>query len=438
MNKKTIISVSVAIVVIVAGVAFYKNRSTNELTVTLRTTEVVRGDLVSVIEATGTLQPEDVMDIGAQVTGKVMEFGLDPKTPSGRVDFCSEVKKGQVLAKIDDTYYKAEADQAEAALALANANLLQYQAKLLQTKNEWERAKSLLPDKAIAQTDFDTAVANYYSAEANVAVGKAAIRQAQAALDTAKTNLGYTVITSPVDGTIIKRRVNLGQTVVSNMSASSFFLIAKDLRRLQVWVTVNEAYIGSVQVGMPARFTVDAYPGELFQGKVIQKRLSATMSQNVVTYTVVVETDNSSLRLLPYLTAKLQFEVESRKNVLKVPNPALRWKPKTEQIAPDARTTVEEENDAKIASVPTEKSNAPKLLKAKTQDDEKGRVWVQDGDYVRPISVIVGPTDGANTVVSGEKIKEGMEIVVNEAIISADGGNLSNPFLPKFPSRKKK
>ena len=186
---------------------------------------------------------------------------------------------------------------------------------------------------AIAQTDYDTDEANYLAAVANVAVGKATIEQAKAALDMAKTNLDYCTIKSPVKGVIIDRRINVGQTVVSTMSVSSLFLVAKDLTRIQVWASVNEADIGRIQVGMPVTFTCDAFPKTTFRGTVCQIRLNATMTQNVVTYTVVVVTDNSDGKLLPYLTANLQFQVDDHHGVLIVPNAALRWKPKPEQIA---------------------------------------------------------------------------------------------------------
>ena len=213
---------------------------------------------------------------------------------------------------------------------------MQLEAKCEQTEQEWKRAESLLATKAIAESDYDTAGPNCKSAKANVAVGKATVRQNKAALRMAKTNLGYTTIKSPVRGVIIDRRVNIGQTVVASLNAPSLFLIAKDLRRMQVWASVNEADIGQIRVDMPVRFTVDAHPGQTFHGKVTQIRMNATMTQNVVTYTVVVTTDNSSGKLLPYLTANVQFEVDKRSGVLLVPNAALRWKPQASQIAPAA------------------------------------------------------------------------------------------------------
>ena len=186
-------------------------------------------------------------------------------------------------------------------------------------------------------------MANYKVAVANLEVGKATIKQNEAAVTMAKRNLDYCTITSPVKGVIIDRRVNIGQTVVSSISASSVCLIAKDLSRMQIWAQVNEADIGRIHAGLPAQFTLATYPGETFEGKVTQVRLNATSTQNVITYIVVVTTDNPPTpehpngKLLPYMTADLKFEVERHPDVLLVPNAALRWKPQPSEIAPDHR-----------------------------------------------------------------------------------------------------
>jgi HlyD family secretion protein len=221
-------------------------------------------------------------------------------------------------------------------------------AKLNQAERDWQRAQKLGPSDALAQSTYDAYRSAYDTAVANVAVGKAAILQAKASLAQAEAvlrraqrNLGYCTIKSPVKGVIIDRSVNIGQTVVASLNAPSLFLIAKDLKRMQVWVAVNEADIGKIRPGLPVTFTVDAFPGETFRGEVGKVRLNASMTQNVVTYTVEIVTDNSSGRLLPYLTANVQFELDRRTNVLMVPNAALRWKPSAEQVAPEASETFE-------------------------------------------------------------------------------------------------
>jgi HlyD family secretion protein len=395
---------------------------------------VKQGDLLATISATGTAEPEEIVDVGAQVNGMISKLGPDPTDPNKTVDYGSKVKVGTVLAQIDDALYKAQAEQADATLANAKANLLQLQAHLDQSEQEWKRAEELRPTKAIADTDYDLDVANYKAARANVAVGDAAIKQAEAALKLARTNVGYCVIQSPVDGVIVDRRVNVGQTVVSSLSASSLFLLAKDLRRMQVWASVNEADIGRIQPGTPVTFTVDAFPNEIFRGKVDQIRLNAQMTQNVVTYTVVVATDNSNLKLLPYLTANLNFEIERRRDVLLVPNAALRWKPRPAQVAPAVRQSVmaflsSSKGGGKGAPTATTPGEAKSAPPAKQREDHN-RVWVKDGDFVRPVEVQIGVSDGVSTEISGDNVKEGMELVIGEIHKETAADDTTNPFAP--------
>src|SRR5258706_7522694 len=278
-----------------------------------------------------------------------MEFGKDNSEKP--VDYGSFIKAGEVLAKIDQTVYLADVSQARAQLAQANAgversnaDLLQLKSKLNQAQRDWDRAQKLGPSDALAQTQYDAYQGAYEQAKANVSVGDAAIVEAKASVDSANAtleraqrNLSYCTIFSPVDGVIIDRRVNIGQTVVASLNAPSLFLIAQDLKRMQVWVAVNEADIGNIHPGQPVTFTADAFPDESFKGQTNKIRLNAAMTQNVVTYTVEVITDNSSGRLLPYLTANVKFEVNRREDVLTVPNAALRWSPPPEMVAPEAR-----------------------------------------------------------------------------------------------------
>ena len=442
----------VIVILLASGTYFYTVRLTAEPTANYRTATVARGDMLATISATGTLEPEDVVDVGAQITGLIKEFGADPQDPSKRVDFCSSVQEGTVLARIDDSLYRASVAQAEASLQRSQADLEQLKAKLMQSENDWKRAKSLIATHAIADTDYDAAVANYEVAKANVNVGKAQIEQDRAALNLAKTNLSYTVVRSPVKGTIIARRVNVGQTVVSNLSASSLFLLGKDLRRIQVWASVNEADIGRIRTGQKVHFSVDAFPNETFYGKVLQIRLNATMTQNVVTYTVVVDTDNSNLKLLPYQTANVQFEVAEHLGVMLVPNAALRWKPRSEQLPPDIRESqrsaagevVKDPGKAAVAllaegpkpphgAAAPDKKKLPGLVgptKSKSHD-ERGRIWAKDGNYVRPVDVKIIATDGTSTEIRGEGVKEELEVVIGENVAN-DQNDTTNPFVPKL------
>jgi HlyD family secretion protein len=222
---------------------------------------------------------------------------------------------------------------------------------------------------------------------------------------------------------IIDRRVNIGQTVVSSLNAPSLFLIAKDLKRMQVWASVNEADIGNIHPGQPVSFTVDAFSGQTFRGEVGKIRLNASMTQNVVTYTVEINTDNSDGKLLPYLTANVTFEVTKRNNVLMVPNAALRWLPTSQQVAPDARQEVA--NAGRRGSGATQPT-------AGAGDRTQGQVWIVDGRFVRAVTVTVGLSDGSATEVRSDDLREGMEVVVGEAARGGGAAQTTNPFTPQL------
>ncbi len=218
-------------------------------------------------------------------------------------------------------------------------------ATLYQATADWGRAEKLHEAKGVAQAEYDSYKANFMAATANLELSKANVGLQQANLKTAQTNLDYATISAPVSGVVVDRRVNVGQTVVASLSAPSLFLIAKDLTKMEVWATVNEVDVGKIVAGQDVKFTVDAFPGRVYHGKVVPQgklpfRLNATMNQNVVTYTVVVSVDNEDRKLSPYLTANLTFIVADLKDVLLVPNAALRWQPAREQIAPDQRDSL--------------------------------------------------------------------------------------------------
>ena len=423
-----------------------------------RTAKVERGDLLSTISATGTVEPEEVVDVGAQVAGLILSFGKDSN--GNAIDYRSPVEPNMVLAKIDDAVYKADYDTAQAQLGQANANVQkanadveQAQAKLTQAQANWDRAQKVGPSDALSQNDYDQYRADFLTAQANVGVAKAEVLQAQtgvdqakASLDKAKRNLDFCTIVSPVKGVIIDRRVNVGQTVVSSLNAPSLFLIAKDLTKMQVWVAVNEADIGHIHPGQNVTFTCDAFPGQTFKGKVGKVRLNATMTQNVVTYTVEVETDNPDGKLLPYLTANVQFEVEKDPNVLLVPNAALRWYPSSvDEVAPDARADfkpIDEEpaigGERGARGQGGADQGAPKS--ANKQGNHKksvrhGMLWVRDGEFVRPVAVTVGATDGLNTAVYGDKLSENQEVVTGEIIDAPSSSGEKNPFIPQMSRR---
>jgi HlyD family secretion protein len=399
--------------------------------VSFRTVEVRRGDVLATVNATGTLEPEEVVDVGTQVAGEIQSFGRDPLDPGKTVSYGTHVEKGTVLAQLDDALFKARLDQARAGVSKAEADLEQGHVKLRQTEREFERVRKLHNKSAgmVAQKEYDTALADYESAQAGLSVGKGALAVAQANFEEASVNLGRTTIRSPVSGIVLDRRVNIGQTVVASLNAPSIFLIAKDLGHMQIWAAVNEADVGAVRTGQKVRFTVGAFPHDTFPGRVSQVRLNASMTQNVVTYTVVIDVDNPDGRLLPYMTARVQFEVSERKRVLTVPSAALRWQPKLAYVALEARGEFSERLRRLAASRETRGGGGP--------GSDAGVVWTRQGAFVRPVPVRTGLSDGVTTEIQvGDNVlAEGSEIVLGAVQPSADEESAS-PFLPKVKNDK--
>lgn len=423
MGKYRRVLIWVCVLAAVGIGAYYYFAGEASAPVAYRTADVEKRDMVLTIDATGTVEPEELVNVGARVSGEIVSFGKD--NAGKEVDYGSEISEGTVIALIDDEIQKSNLLQAEANLEKAKAsqkqaqaNLKVAEANLRQAERNWKRAKALGVSEALSQASYDSYLSAWEQTSAQIDVARAQILQAdaevvscEADVKLARRNLSYCVITAPVDGVVIDRIVSVGQTVVSSMNASSLFLIAKDLKRMEVWASVNEADIGSIFKGQDVEFTVDAFPGEKFFGKVNKVRLNATMSQNVVTYIVEVSTDNSNGKLLPYLTANLSFIVKQSKGVLTVPNSALRWVPDVSMLAEGVNTEIPE---------------------------GKRLVWVQAPENkVKPIAVSIGINDGAYSEVSSPEIKEGMKVITGGEI--AKGKTTSqNPFMPKMPQRKKR
>jgi HlyD family secretion protein len=436
----------IILVLVLGGLGYWYWHAQAAAPTGFRFAEVKHGRLVATVGSTGTLQPREVVDVGAQVVGRIVFIGKDRNTKSGIVDWGSEVegpvldkdgnvvKSGTVLAQIDDELYKAQVKSTEAAVKAAQADLDLKTAQLGQATADWSRAQRLYPTGGIAQAEYDLYQANYKAALANLEVSKANIGVTQANLKTAQTNLNYTTITSPVKGTVIDRRVNVGQTVVASLSAPSLFLIAKDLSQMEVWATVNEVDVGKIRAGQDVKFTIDAFPGKVYHGKVVPQgrlpfRLNATMNQNVVTYTVVVSADNEDQKLRPYMTTNLSFIVEDKPDALLVPNAALRWQPARRQIAPDVRAAYTDTRGKKRA--PTD-----------TDGQDRGFVWVPTEDgHVRFIELRIGSSDTVNTevleVLNGAELPEKTQVIVAEGRTETQS-NGNNPFVATPFGAKKK
>ncbi len=409
-----------------------------------RTVAVRRGDLEATISATGTVEPVVVVDVGAQVSGIISSFGKDKY--GKMIDYRSPVEAGTVLARIDDSLYASAVDAAKAQLQQAmannisaNANVIQVKAQLLLAQLNWDRAQKLGPSDALAKSAYDQYQASYEVAKANLAAAQAAVDQTRAAvalakanLNTAMVNLGYCTIKPPVRGVIIDRQVNIGQTVVSSLSATSLFLIAKDLKNIQAWLSVNEADIGSISPGQQVSFTVDAFPNQVFHGQVGKIRLNATMTQNVVTYTVEVNTNNDDGKLLPYLTANAKFHIGRRTGVLLVPNAALRWTPLPKQIA------VEDRRKSRGHAV-TSGTDREEVHGTGGAEHVRGTIWAPQGKFVHPVHVNVGMTDGLVSEVEGRDLAEGLQAIVGETTAESNvssgalaPGAEKNPFTPQI------
>ncbi len=343
------------------------------------TAPVARGNIVQHATASGTLSAVVSVDVGSQVSGKIVAL---------YVDFNSPVKKGQLVAEIDPTVYEASLRQAEGELASARADVVLKHQNL-------ERKKALVPLHAASQLDLDQAVAELAQAEASVTIK-------QASLESAQANLGYCKITAPVDGIVIARKVDLGQTLAATMTTPVLFTIAQDITKMNISASVSEADIGQVKDGQTVDFTVDAFPDEVFHGSVTQVRKSPTTTQNVVTYETIIMVDNPEQKLFPGMTADVSILVAERASVLKIPNTALRYTP------PDG-ATFEQKPPAKM-------ERSQRLIYAPGADRVK----------LKPLIVKTGITDGVDTEIL-DGLREGTPVVTSTLAAEAKSSGFGSP-----------
>lgn len=310
--------VILAVLVITAGIAGYLfyNRAPE---ISYKTAKIERGTIVSTVAATGNLSAVTTVQVGTQVSGTIQKL---------YVDFNSRVKKGQAIAEIDPSLFNASVAQSQGNYLSAEANLQKARVTLVDAVRTFNRYKKMLADGIISQGDFDATETAVQSSQAAVRAAEGALAQSRGSLMQSKTNLRYSVIRSPVDGVVISRAIDVGQTVAASFSTPTLFTIAQDLTKMQIEVSVDEADISRIQLDQKAGFTVDSYPEQTFRGKVIQIRSAPVITQNVVTYVVVVSVDNSDLKLKPGMTANVSVEVAKKDNVLMLPPAALRFKPK--------------------------------------------------------------------------------------------------------------
>jgi HlyD family secretion protein len=392
---KILIGVSVAAGLIGGGVWFAKQREAKNPEVRYKLAAVEKGDVTQTVSANGTLNPVVLISVGTQVSGTVRKL---------YVDFNDKVKKGQALLELDDALVSATERQSAANVVNAQATLELAQA------NE-ARMKSLLAQEYVSKQEYDQASQALKSAKAQLALARAQNERDRA-------NLNFTVIRSPVDGVVIDRVVDLGQTVAASFQTPTLIKIAQDLSEMRIDTSFAEADIGGIREGQKARFTVDAFPNRQFTGEVQQIRLNPTNQQNVVTYNVRINVANPDEVLLPGMTAYVNIGVQKREGVLLVPNAALRFKPADPA---EKKSENGQKNGPTVASVPTPGSGAgaegsgPKgPAKGKKRDGQSGTVHVLAGDEIRPVSVQLGITDNRMTEIVGGELKEGERVVTGE------------------------
>lgn len=410
--------------------AFTLNRNTQAQHFTAK---VERGEIDDVVEATGTINAVITVQVGSQVSGTIAKLN---------VDFNSRVHKGDIVALIDPALFQgallqatADLENSKANLAAAKAGLEKAKASLVQVKADYDRAIGLTKDGVFSQQQLDLAKANYDSAvatvggaEANVTQADAQVRQKDAAVAVAQTNLNYTVIRSPIDGTVVARNVDVGQTVAASLQAPTIFTIAQDLTKMLVYTKTDESDVGNIRPGKEVTFKVDAFPKDTFHGVVNQVRMNATTVQNVVTYDTIIEFGNPELKLFPGMTAYVTIPVATVRNVVKMPNTALRYKPPMEpdqilalykQYGIDVRESskVTEELVAAAGSGPGAGAAQNAVRSPKTAT---AVVWkLHQDNSMEPVKVSLGITDHSYTEVTAVlngTLKEGDDVIIRSVV----------------------
>jgi HlyD family secretion protein len=389
MKSRIILIIVLSVAVIGTGGFFYFSGGSSA-DVMYRTEKVTRGDIQVVVTATGTLSADTTVEVGTQVSGTVSKL---------YVDWNSKVKKGQVIALIDPTFLASAVQDAEATLEKAKA-------QADDSKRTYLREKDLLAKGLASQADYDVAITAY---ESNVAAQKSA----QSQLDRARINLKYATITAPIDGVVISRAVDIGQTVAASFSTPTLFTIANDLTKMQVQAAVDEADIGRVQDGEDVIFTVDAYPEQTFHGTVTQIRLMPVTVQNVITYTVIIDVPNPELKLMPGMTATITILVTKKENVLKIPTIAFRFQPLPDQIEVRKDSTGAPEDSAKAAERRSQYAQMQGTGASGQASRPPTRLWVVGKNKkLTPIYIRAGIADGTFTEILRGKVEEGQEVVV--------------------------
>lgn len=433
MKRKTIFWAIVLVVVAFGGYGYYVYAKKPTAPV-VATAKVTRGDIVETVGATGQLQAVTTVQVGTQVSGTVQQLNAD---------FNSLVHKGEVIARLDPSLFQTQIEQARANLVRAQADLERFKVAVDDAQTKLRRAEELSKQQLIAQTDLEAAQVTLRSAQAQLQSQQAAVTQAQATLDQNEVNLQHTIIEAPIDGLVISRSVDVGQTVAASMQAPTLFVLAADLTKMQVIASLDESDVGRIRPGQKAQFRVDAYPAQQFSGTVTQVRLQPIIVQNVVTYSTVIDVPNTELKLKPGMTANVTIEIARSSNVLRVPNSALRFRPTAETFQAFGQTPPSGPGNAQGAAVvraaaqreagtPMQRADdaaadPPSLERATNSGattidalfgplpptESRGQAWVLQNEKLSPVRVRLGLTDGQQTELLQGDLKENQELVTN-------------------------
>ncbi|HIJ80177.1 MAG TPA: efflux RND transporter periplasmic adaptor subunit [Desulfuromonadales bacterium] len=399
MRKYLLTLSTILLIAAVSGYFFYSRKPE----ISYKTVKMERGMIVANVAATGNLSAVTTVQVGTQVSGTIQKL---------YVDYNSRVKKGQAIAEIDPSLFNASVEQSQGNFLTAEANLLKGRVTLTDAERTLKRNRKMLADGIISQSDFDATETAYDSARATLKAAEGTVAQTRGALLQAKTNLRYSIIRSPVDGVIISRAVDVGQTVAASFQTPTLFTIAQDLTKMQIEVSVDEADISRIRLDQKATFTVDAYPEQSFKGKVVQIRNAPIISQNVVTYIVVVTVDNSELKLKPGMTANVSVEVARKDEVLKLSPAALRFRPKAKTDEP------KEKKSAAVSAGGGAREGGGKPGGRKGAGGQQ--VYVLKDGNPSAVAVKTGIANNSSIELVEGALKEGDEVIIEQ--IGGDNG----------------
>jgi HlyD family secretion protein len=421
--KKLVFTVVALLLVGGAGFAYWRMAGNTEESPFV-TTPVQRGNVTQVVASTGTLQAVVTVQVGSQVSGTIDKLFAN---------FNSKVKAGEVVAQLNQDKFKAAVDQARANLIAAQSSFAKAKVSVEDAGRTLARTRELRKRELTAQSELDASQTAHDAAVAQLEVNKAQVAQAQAAVNQVMVDLNNTVIRSPVDGMVISRNVDVGQTVAASLQAPTLFTIANDLSKMEVHTNVDEADVGNVWQGQEVTFTVDAFPVRRFRGKVYQVRNAPINVQGVVTYNAVVRIDNQELLLKPGMTANVQFLVSRKEDVLTIPNMAMRFKPPDQKD--EAQDLLRQERGRVASPVGTRRTSRSGGAGASgARGNRRVTIYVLKGNKAQPLEVQLGITDGSKTeVIAGTLNEKDPVIIATSSVASPSGQGVANPFQPQQP-----